>query len=116
MSGKSSIGIGTIIFWIIIGYSIFGGDDEKEVKEDNRPSITPTIIEDVKDKVKDKVKDLKPKVNELVNSFFEEVEKTDDKEFLGQIKVPEEKEKEKEKEPNDPYNTDDKYGDIDDKW
>lgn len=96
MSKTSSggIGIGTIIFWIFIGYLIFGGDDNNDKKEVDIKVNDTNIIEDVQKTVSKVRKELTEiKVEEI--PIYEEEE--EEEEVITEKKTePEETEKEAE--------------------
>lgn len=75
-SSSKGIGIGGIIFWIFIGYLIFGGDsdnDKKEVdiKVNNDTSVTEEIKESVSN-IKDNVKIIIEEAKSAIEKEIEE--------------------------------------------
>ena len=70
---SGGIGIGTVIFWIIMWNLIFDDDDEKEVnvvvEEDDKQSITETV--------KQTVDNLKPEAQALISKAREETYEDD---------------------------------------
>lgn len=103
MSSKgSSIGIGGLIFWAFIAYSIFGGgDDEKEVEitVDDKPSIVEQVKENVDTIITEEDRKL---IKEEINNLKEKV--------LAKSEESEEPEK-IEEESDSIYGNPDIYGD-----
>ena len=98
-SKTSSIGIGGIIFWIFIGYLIFGGDDKDskqvDVEVDNNKTVATEEIKkhvsNIKDNVQVIIEVAKDAIQTEVEEKKEEVAKVDKEETI------EEKIEEKEK-------------------
>lgn len=125
-SSSSGIGIGGIIFWGFILYSIFGGGDDAdkkdvEVKTTNKPAITETIEKQVND-LGDKINEATKKISISLDLFVKKEEKEEKmvaKSTEKQKKVVETEKAKKdttEKANDDPYENNDLYGSVDDKW
>lgn len=75
-SKTSSIGIGGIIFWIFIGYLIFGGNDkdskEIDVEVDNNKTVATEEIKKHVSNIKDNVKVIIEVAKEAVEDKLEE--------------------------------------------
>lgn len=119
-SKTSSIGIGGIIFWIFIGYLIFGGDDKDskqiDVEVDNNKTVATEEIKKHASNIKDNVKLMIEVAKEAVEDKLEESKKEDvakvEEEEIIEEKIEEEKE-EKEQPEIKPLFEDDKItGDM----
>lgn len=102
-TSSRSIGLGGIIFWIFIGYMIFGGDSdndkkEVEIKVNNDTSVTEEIkksVNNVKDSIKVILKEIKDAIeNEIEERKVEEEITIVEEEDIKKETEPEEKEKE----------------------
>lgn len=92
------IGIGSIIFWGWIIWAFFLDNDKKEEVKDTATTKTKSVVEEmmpVVDKVKEKTKETVTAAKKEFEKVKKEKEKTDN---------------------NDPYASDDKYGDYEEKW
>lgn len=122
-SGKSSIGIGTIIFWGYIAFHIFGGDDEADEKKKPVDTTSKVSIEEKVEKVSKTVikigEDFVVKISADIEKFplrEKDVAKIPKKEKkVVEAEKPKKSTTEKPK-SNDPYEEDDLYGSNDDKW
>jgi hypothetical protein len=87
MSNKRSggIGIGTIIFWLIVGYMWWGGDNKKETK------IITNEKTSVSDTVRDSAQNIKKEFTKIIKSAKKRVEI-----IVDENKKEKEKEKPKE--------------------
>ena len=118
MSSKGgSIGIGTIIFWGFIAYSIFGGGDDDADKKPKDTTSKPSIeekVEKITIKFGDTVADLIEVGEEKVLAKSQKKEK---KVVAENTTTEKPKNHTTEKAKNDPYESDDDlYGSTDDKW
>jgi len=100
-SSKGGLGIGGIIFWIFIGYLIFGGDDKDskqvDVEVKNDTVITEELkksVGNIKDNVKDIIEVTKDAIEEKTKKSGKQISDKDEK--IEQAK--EEKKVEEEKE------------------
>lgn len=112
-SKTSSIGIGGIIFWIFIGYLIFGGNDkdskEIDVEVDNNKTVATEEIKKHVSNIKDNVKVIIEVAKEAVEDKLEERKNEEIVEVDETIKEEiEEKEEEKETPEIKPLNKDNK--------
>ena len=132
MSSKSSgIGIGTLLFWGFIAWSIFGGDDDADEKKKATDTATNSSIEETVEttkktiikigdglvvKINDVVEKVEGKVISEGEDASDEVIKLENEEIVV-AKSQKKQNKRKETKTNDPYSSDDdKYGSYDDKW
>ncbi len=116
MSSSSSgggLGIGTIVFWVIMANVFFFNDDDEdtEVVEDNTPSIVEQVAEDVnqlREVVKDGAYVVKGEIKEFRDKVAIERENTEEANEHTT-----EKANESPKPKDDP---DDLYGSSEDKY
>jgi hypothetical protein len=111
MSRESGgIGIGTIIFWVILANIFLSDGDEKvdvKVKVDDKPTITESVKNTIDD-VKDESKKIVGNIKIVVSSGIKEYKKEKEAEKI--------KEKEAEKQVEKFDSDDDIYGSTEDKY
>jgi len=109
--GKGSIGISGFVFWIIMGYCFFGGNDKSDNK---KVDIVENDKPDIVEKIKNGVNNVKPEFDAAIKKAKNELENIK-KEMKEEAEKPKKNVTENPK-SNNRFERKDIYGNDEDKW